>query len=284
MTAPPKGAKMTNGNSSRNIPLGSLLGEMRQASPLVQCITNYVAMNIAANVLLAAGASPAMVHAEREAGEFARIAGALTVNIGTLSPDWVAGMHRAADGANQAGKPWVLDPVAHFATSYRRDTVAGLLALRPAIVRGNASEIIALAGGMSAGQGVDSGDTVASAEASARSLAGRTGAVVAVTGAVDFVTDGKRAVRIEGGSPLMPRVTALGCSLTCLVGAFAAIRPADPFAASIAALAVFAVAGERAGRVSEGPGSLGWRLLDALAALDPAGLEREARISEAVQA
>lgn len=275
---------MTSANSTRDFPLGNLLAEMRQASPLVQCITNYVAMNIAANVLLAAGASPAMVHAEREAGEFARIAGALTVNIGTLSPDWVAGMRGAADGANQAGKPWVLDPVAHFATAYRRDTVAGLLALRPAIIRGNASEIIALAGGTSAGQGVDSGDTVASAEASALALSRKTGATVAVTGAVDFVTDGKRAVRIEGGSVLMPRVTALGCSLTCLVGAFAAIRPADPFVASVAALSVFAVAGERAGRASQGPGSFGWKFLDALAALDPAALDSEARLSEAVPA
>jgi hydroxyethylthiazole kinase len=272
------------GTSLGGSSFGGLLAEMRGASPLVQCITNYVAMNVAANVLLAAGASPAMVHAEREAGEFAALAGALTVNIGTLSSDWVAGMRRAADGANQAGKPWVLDPVAHFATAYRRDTVAGLLALRPAIIRGNASEIIALAGGTSAGQGVDSGDTVASAEASALALARETSAVVAVTGAADFVTDGKRAVRIEGGSPLMPRVTALGCSLTCLVGAFAAIRPADPFAASVAALAVFAVAGERAGRLSDGPGSFGWRFLDALAALDPASLDREARISGAVPA
>jgi hydroxyethylthiazole kinase len=275
---------MTKADSTANIPLGDLLAEMRQASPLVQCITNYVAMNIAANVLLAAGASPAMVHAERESGEFAAIAGALTVNIGTLSPGWVTGMHQAADGANRAGKPWVLDPVAHFATAYRRDTVAGLLALRPTIIRGNASEIIALAGGASAGQGVDSGDTVASAENSALALSRKTAAVVAVTGAADFVTDGRQAVRIEGGSPLMPRVTALGCSLTCLVGAFAAIRPADPFAATVAALAVFAVAGERAGRVSEGPGSFGWRFLDALGALDPADLDREARLSEIVPA
>jgi hydroxyethylthiazole kinase len=275
---------MTNGNSTRNIPLGDLLAEMRQASPLVQCITNYVAMNIAANVLLAAGASPAMVHAEREAGEFAAIAGALTVNIGTLSPDWVAGMLAAVEAAARAGKPWVLDPVAHFATAYRRDTASALVGLKPTIIRGNASEIIALAGGASAGQGVDSGDTVASAEASALVLARKTGATVAVTGAVDFVTDGKQAIRIEGGSPLMPRITALGCSLTCLVGAFAAIRPADPFAATVAALSVFAVAGERAGRASEGPGSFGWRFLDALAALDPATLGREARLSEIVPA
>jgi hydroxyethylthiazole kinase len=193
-------------------------------------------------------------------------------------------MLAAVEGAERAGKPWVLDPVAHFATAYRRDTASALVGLKPTIIRGNASEIIALAGGTSAGQGVDSGDTVASAEASALALSRKTGVTVAVTGAADFVTDGKRAVRIEGGSSLMPRVTALGCSLTCLVGAFAAIRPVDPFAATVAALSVFAVAGERAGRASEGPGSFGWKFLDALAALDPATLDREARLLEAVPA
>lgn len=120
---------------------------MRTTNPLVQCITNYVAMNYAANVLLAAGASPAMVHTPEESGEFATIASALTVNIGTLSPDWVEGMIAAAKSANDADKPWVLDPVAHFATSYRRDTVAELLKLNPTVIRGNASEIIALAAG-----------------------------------------------------------------------------------------------------------------------------------------
>lgn len=251
---------------------------MRRASPLVQCITNYVAMNVAANVMLAAGASPAMVHATEEAGEFASIAGALTVNIGTLSPSWIEGMQVAAESATRAGKPWVLDPVAHFATALRRDAVARLIALKPAIVRGNASEVIALAGGESAGQGVDSRDPVEAAESAAVSLARKHGTVVAVTGAVDFVTDGRRAIRLEGGSALMPKVTALGCSLTCLVGAFAAIRPADPFAAAVAALAVFAVAGERAGREADGPGSFGWRFLDALATLDPDGLDAEARL------
>jgi hydroxyethylthiazole kinase len=104
---------------------------------------------------------------------------------------------------------------------------------------------------------------------------------VAVTGPVDFVTDSVRAVRIEGGSPLMPQVTALGCTLTCLVGAFAATRTAAPFDATVAALAMFAVAGERAGRGAAGPGSFGWRFLDALAELDPASLDGEARISPA---
>ncbi|WP_196259975.1 hydroxyethylthiazole kinase [Pelagibacterium limicola] len=259
----------------------SLFIRMRAAAPLVQCITNYVAMNVAANVLLAAGASPAMVHAEEEAEEFAMIAGALTVNIGTLSPAWISGMKAAVKGATRAKRPWVLDPVAHFATRLRQRTVAELLDLRPAIIRGNASEIIALGGGQSSGQGVDSGDPVERAEDVARQLAKACAAVVAVTGAVDFVTDGERQVRISGGSALMPKVTALGCSLTALVGAFAAIAPDEPFDATVAALAVFAVAGERAAHGAEGPGSFAVRFLDALHALDAQTLEAQGRIVSA---
>ncbi|NKJ71689.1 hydroxyethylthiazole kinase [Rhizobium leguminosarum bv. viciae] len=260
---------------------GAMLKAMREKPPLVQCITNYVAMNIAANVLLASGASPAMVHAAEEAGEFAGIASAVTINIGTLSTQWIDGMQAAAKAATSAGKPWVLDPVAHYATAFRRNAVADLLALRPAIIRGNASEIIALAGGESRGQGVDSRDPVEQAEGSARWLAERQRAVVAVTGAVDFVTDGERAVRIEGGSALMPQVTALGCSLTCLVGAFAATAPEDIFGATVAALATFAIAGEEAALGAAGPGSFSWRFLDALAALDAETLDARARISAA---
>ncbi len=263
------------------ITAGKLLGAMRANPPLVQCITNFVAMNIAANVMLAAGASPAMVHAEEEAGEFAAISGALTINIGTLSSGWLAGMLKAAQSANAAGKPWVLDPVAHHATAFRRNAVARLIELRPTIVRGNASEIIALAGGASRGQGVDSRDAVEQAEDSARQLAERHGCVVAVTGVTDFVTDGGQARRVAGGSPLMPQVTALGCSLTCLVGAFAATAPDAALDATVAALAVFAVAGEQAATAANGPGSFSWRFLDALAGLDKEVLDREARISAA---
>ncbi|NZD65167.1 hydroxyethylthiazole kinase [Rhizobium sp. WYCCWR 11290] len=260
---------------------GAMLKAMREKPPLVQCITNYVAMNIAANVLLAAGASPAMVHAAEEAGEFAGIASAVTINIGTLSTQWIDGMQAAAKVATSTGKPWVLDPVAHYATAFRRNAVADLLALRPTIIRGNASEIIALAGGESRGQGVDSRDPVEQAESSARWLAERQRAVVAVTGAVDFVTDGERAVRIEGGSALMPQVTALGCSLTCLVGAFAATAPEDIFGATVAALSTFAIAGEEGALGAAGPGSFSWRFLDALAALDAETLDARARISAA---
>jgi len=260
---------------------GSYLTAMRAAVPLVHNITNFVAMNIAANVLLAAGASPAMVHAVEEAGEFAGFAGALTINIGTLSSDWVGSMLAAAESANKAGTPWVLDPVAHFATAYRRESTKRLLALRPTIIRGNASEILALAGGHSAAKGVDSRDPVELAEAAAREVAATHGCAVAVTGAVDFVTDGKRSTRLEGGSALMPQVTALGCALTALVGAYAAIDGGDPFEATVAALAHYAVAGEAAGRDARGPGSFSPIFLDQLATIDGARLDAEARIRSA---
>ncbi|MFK2900634.1 hydroxyethylthiazole kinase [Dyella jejuensis] len=246
---------------------GELLERMRHESPLVQCITNFVAMNFAANVLLAAGASPAMVHAPEEAGEFARLAGALTINIGTLSSSWLDGMLRAAAAANEVGRPWVLDPVAHFATGFRRQAIDALLQHRPTVIRGNASEIMALAGEASAGRGVDAGDSVERAQASATALAQRSGAVVAVTGAVDWVTDGQRALRIAGGSELMPRVTAMGCALTCLIGALVAVAPQSPLAATASALACFGAAGSRAAQQATGPGSFAWRFIDALDAL-----------------
>ena len=203
--------------------------------------------------------------AAEEAPEFSRISGAVVINIGTLSQPWLDSMLLTAQAASQASVPWVLDPVAHHATAFRRDAVRRLLALKPAIIRGNASEIIALAGGASAGRGVDAGDPVAQAEQSARELALAQETVVAVTGEVDYVTDGHRAVRIAGGDALMPRVTATGCALTALTGAFAAVagqvansmgsrqapRAAGSrhaaYAAAVAALSCFAIAGRRAG-------------------------------------
>jgi hydroxyethylthiazole kinase len=271
----------TSSHAAATASHGELLERMRHASPLIQCITNYVAMNYAANVMLAAGASPAMVHAPEEAGEFARLAGAVTINIGTLSSPWLDGMRAAARAANDAGKPWILDPVAHFATTFRRQAVRELLTLHPTVIRGNASEIMALAGQTSAGRGVDAGDSVEQAEAAAITLARATHAVIAVTGAVDFVTDGSKAVRISGGSDLMPHVTAMGCALTCLVGAFAAVTPEDPFLATVTALACFSVAGTHAAQAASGPGSFAWGFIDALAQLDAHNLQTQARIVNA---
>ncbi|WP_346913112.1 hydroxyethylthiazole kinase [uncultured Roseibium sp.] len=262
---------------------GTLLAALRRDLPLVQCITNYVAMNIAANVLLAAGASPAMVSDPEEADEFARIAGALTINIGTLSPRFVDGMRAAIAGAGAAGRAWVFDPVACQATGFRRRVSAELVALRPTIIRGNASEILSLAGEVSRGQGVDGRDPVDAAEDGTRRLARQSGSVVAVTGAVDFVTDGTRSVRITGGSPWMPLNTALGCSLTCLCGAYAAVAD-DAFYAVVAALAHFAVAGSLAHKGAEGPGSFAPRFLDALHAVTPDMLDGEAEIHRVEEA
>ena len=247
-----------------------LLTALRDRNPLVHCITNYVAMNIAANVVLAAGASPAMVHAPEEIAEFTPICGALTINIGTLSTPWQASMTAAATAAVTNNIPWVLDPVAHFITGFRKSAAQQLLAQRPSIVRGNASEILALAGEAGAGKGVDSGDSVEAAQGVAKALAVQFGTVIAITGPVDYLTDGHQEAHVSGGSPLMPQVTALGCSQTALMGAYVATGPA--FDAALAALAHFKVAGTAAGKLAQGPGSFQMHFLDALARAQPADL------------
>ncbi len=249
----------------------NLLTSLRDQNPLVHCITNYVAMNVAANVVLAAGASPAMVHAPEEIADFTPICGALTINIGTVSAPWAASMLAAAKTANAANIPWVLDPVAHFISGFRKDIAQELLALRPAILRGNASEILAMAGEAGAGKGADSGDSVDAAHDAARALAQTSGAVVAITGPVDFVTDGTQSAQVTGGSDIMPMVTALGCSQTALMGAYAATGPA--FDAALATLAHFKVAGAIAAQQANGPGSFQMHFLDALSTTQPADLE-----------
>lgn len=248
----------------------NLLTTLRCKTPLVHCITNYVAMNISANVVLAAGASPAMVHAVEEIADFTPICGALTINIGTLSKPWATSMLNAAAIANDKNIPWALDPVAHFISGYRRGIAQDLLAMRPTILRGNASEIMAMAGEGGSGKGADSRDSVKAAESAACSLAKTHGAVVAVTGPVDFVTDGVQSARVTGGSEIMPMVTALGCAQTALMGAYAASGPA--FEAALATLAHFKVAGAKAAQQAKGPGSFEVHFLDALTTTQPEDL------------
>jgi hydroxyethylthiazole kinase len=260
-----------------SIDVMNVLERLRARRPLVHNITNYVAMTVSANVLLALGASPAMVHAVEEVEDFVAISDALVVNIGTLSPPWVDAMRLAVLAANEARKPWVLDPVGCGATPYRTTTAAELTAFHPTIIRGNASEIMSLAGATATGpKGVDS--TAASDEAleAARALARRSGGVVAVTGAVDYVTDGTTDVRIESGSPMMPLSTALGCSLSAVTAAFAAV--ADPMTAAVSALAVFGAAGAEAAERCRGPGHLPAELCDALHRMDGAALARRAQV------
>lgn len=255
---------------------GTYLDAVRSGAPLVHNITNFVAMNVMANVLLAVGASPAMVHAREEAAEFAAISQALTVNIGTADPDWGAAMEDAAGVMGKAGRPWVFDPVGVAATRFRQDLSERLLALRPTVVRGNASEILTLAGLGGAARGVDAGDRVEDAEDAARLLARRTGGVVAVSGPVDFATDGTRAFRVANGHPLMGRITVMGCSLNGVIAAFCVDRP--PLEATVAALACYGLAGETAGATAAGPGSFHPAFLDALHAQTGDALTAGARI------
>ncbi|HEX2090803.1 MAG TPA: hydroxyethylthiazole kinase [Longimicrobiaceae bacterium] len=254
------------------------LSAVRRESPLVHSITNYVAMDITANGLLAVGASPAMVHAVEEVEDFTSIAAALVINIGTLSPAWVDAMERAAGRAATLGKPWVLDPVGAGATPYRTRVARELARRRPTVIRGNASEVLALAEEGRAGKGVDSAHASEEARTVALALARELGCVVAVTGATDYVTDGEAVLAVANGHPLMARVTALGCTASALAGAFVAVSR-DPLAATAHALAVLGLCGEIAARESPGPGTLRWRILDALHTLDEGAVREGARIS-----
>jgi hydroxyethylthiazole kinase len=262
--------------------IGTLLAAVREKTPLVHNITNFVVMNNTANALLALGASPAMVHALDEVEDFVALSQALVVNIGTLYSEQIAACKLAALRARAAGVPWILDPVGAGATPYRRAAAGALARLRPNVIRGNGSEILTLAQQTQAGQGrgVDSLQGSDAAVEAARTLAVETGAVVAVTGVVDYVTDGARLVEIHNGHPLMTRVTGLGCSATAIIGAFLAVER-DAFAATVAGLAVLGVAGEIAAERSPGPGTLQVALLDALYALEEATFIRRVRFNVA---
>ena len=256
--------------------LTSAIAHLRARAPLVHNITNYVVMNFTANALLAVGASPAMVHAIEEAAEFAPLAQALVVNIGTLSPRWVEAMEMAAGAAATAGVPWILDPVAAGATAYRTETAGRLARLRPAVIRGNASEIMALAGEAGGAKGVDSTRGSNAAVNAAKRLALATGAVVAVTGAVDYISDGTRLAGMANGDIMLTRVTGTGCSATALIGAFLGAGLA-PFDAAAAGLAAIAIAAELAIVGATGPGSFAVALIDALAGLDDATIAAKIR-------
>ena len=240
------------------------LEKIRETKPLVHNVTNYVVMNFTANVLLAAGASPVMAHAENEVEEMVSYAKALVLNIGTLDDAWIASMLKAGKRASALGVPIILDPVGAGATRLRTDAAKRILAeTKVALVRGNASEILALGGGAANTKGVDAADSVEAAAERAGALARELAVPVAVTGPVDYVTDGKRILRVANGHPLMGCVTGTGCGATAIIGAFAGVD-ADPVSAAATALAYYGLAGEYAADGAAGPGSFAVRFLDAL--------------------
>ncbi|SAL27028.1 hydroxyethylthioazole kinase [Caballeronia turbans] len=256
--------------------LFSFVNRVRERAPLVHCLTNLVVTNFTANVLLAIGAAPAMVVAREEVGEFAPLANALSVNLGTLDVPQSRAIRAAVDAANGAGKPWVLDPVAVGPLSFRTEFALDLLDSKPAVIRGNASEIISLSGGAASGRGVDSTAATDAALDAAQVLALKTQAVVAVTGETDYVTDGRRVIALSNGSPLMTRVTGVGCALSATVAAFVGTASdRDEFwAATLAAIAYSTIAGELAARDAALPGSFAVAYLDRLGSLDAAAFDK----------
>ena len=257
---------------------GADLRAIRERKPLVHQITNYVVMNETANAKLALGALPVMAHALQEVEEMASAASALVLNIGTLSDDWVEAMLLAGRAANRAGAPVVLDPVGAGATRYRTETSRRLLRdLDVAVVRGNSAEIATLAGRAAEIRGVEAVGAGAGPEL-ARDAARALGCVAAVTGPVDHVSDGQRSISVSNGHELLGTVTGTGCMSTAITGCFLAVRPDDPVEAAAEALVAFGVAGEEAAKKAKGPGSFHVALYDALYALDPGKLDKQAKV------
>ena len=239
------------------------LFHVKQLSPLVHCMTNDVVQEITANVLLAMGASPAMVIAKEEAGHFAAIASALLINVGTPTEERLEAMHLAVKAANDHHVPWVLDPVAAGVIAWRDSVIRGLAVHRPTCIRGNASEIRALAGIGAGGKGVDSVDTSESALIAAVKLARDYQTIVCVTGKTDYATDGERILSASGGSAKATHVVGTGCSLSAMVAAFLA-ESHHPLEAVISACAFAKLAAQHAVGVASGPGSFRVAYIDAL--------------------
>jgi hydroxyethylthiazole kinase len=238
--------------------------KVKTTSPLVHNITNYVVMNSSANALLAVGASPVMAHSEDEVKDMVKIANVLVINIGTLSEKWITAMKIALKEANILNKPVVFDPVGAGATPYRTEIVRELLQTGSmSIIRGNASEIIAMLSAEHKTKGVDSIQIAENAVESAKILNKKHKSVVSISGETDYIISENSIARIHNGHKLMPVITGMGCTATALIGAFAAVS--DDFSeAAISGMALMGVAGELAASLSDGPGSLQVHFYDKL--------------------
>ncbi|MHB0972182.1 MAG: hydroxyethylthiazole kinase [Thermoanaerobaculia bacterium] len=254
------------------------LARIRETRPLVHNMTNFVVMNDTANATLHIGASPVMAHAIEEVAEMVGIAGALVLNIGTLTSDWIDSMLVAGHRANELGVPIVLDPVGAGATTMRtRMTNRILDELRIAIVRGNAGEIGTIAGAGGTVKGVDSAGGPDDPITVARNLARERKTVIAITAKRDIVSDGTRVFGVDNGHEWLPTLTGTGCMATAVTGAFAAVEK-DALVASVGALVAYGVAAERAAAEARGPASFKVAFLDMLYNLTPDHVAAGARI------
>ena len=254
------------------------LKNLREKKPLIHNITNFVVMNYTANALLACGASPVMAHASEEVEEMVSFAGALVLNIGTLTPYWVDSMLKAGRRANELNIPVILDPVGSGATKLRTESAKQLIdEVSIKVVRGNASEVLSLAHQGSKTKGVDSIHTVDEAADAALTLSKELNTTLAITGKVDLITDGERIYRVSNGHDLMGYCTGTGCTATVIIGAFLAVDP-DSVTATTTGLAYFGLAGEKAATKSQAPGSFQIAMLDALYTIDEKQMEQGAKI------
>ena len=248
--------------------------KIRTRNPLVHNITNYVVMNNTANALLAIGASPVMAHAIEEVEEMTSFSSALVINIGTLSHKWIEAMCVAMEQARALEKPIVFDPVGAGATMLRNDTCTFLFdKAKPTIIRGNGSEIMALAKVAIKTKGVDSSTSSDKTLDAAKALANSTGATVVISGETDYITNGSSVLTVKNGNPMMAKVTGMGCTATALCGAFAGVNPSSMEAAYHAMLTM-GICGEIAVKKANGPGTLQMHFIDALYNLSLADIEQ----------
>ncbi len=268
--------------------LGIHLETVRKKAPLIHNITNYVTVNDCANILLACGASPIMADDMEEAEEITSICGGLNINIGTLNENTIPSMFAAGKKANALNHPVVLDPVGVGASKLRTQTAHRLVdEVKFAVIRGNISEIKALASGTGTTRGVDADiadavtdKTLAGVVEFAREFAKKTGAVIAVTGAIDIVADKSRAYCIRNGHPMMSRITGTGCQLSALIAAYVTASPERPLESAAAAVCAMGLCGELAyARMSALDGNSSYRnyIIDAVCNLTGDALERGAK-------
>lgn len=279
----------TKGDLMEPFILSTALQNVRKSTPLVHCITNYVTVNDCANALLACGGSPIMSDEPGDVADIQSICGGLVLNIGTLNKHTIAGMEVAADTATKLGHPIVLDPVGAGASKLRTET-AGMLLDRfgISVIRGNMSEMKALAGAASSTRGVDvspddavNDDNVSQSAQFAKDLASKTGAIVAITGAIDIIADSQRAFAVRNGSPIMGKITGAGCMLTCVTAAYVVANQQNHLEGALAAVACMGIAGEVAkARMQPVDGNASFRtyLIDALYNMNGEALEAVARV------
>lgn len=261
--------------------LSNLLSDVRSHRPLVHHITNYVTVNDCANATICIGAAPVMAHSVDEVAEMVSMAGALVLNIGTLDAAQIESMLRAGVQANKLSIPIILDPVGAGATRYRTRSVQRLINdLEIAVLKGNAGEIATLAGAEGTVIGVDSHGVKGDPASIAKDLARQLGTVVAISGAMDIVTDGKRTLLVDNGHELMGKVSGTGCMASSIAGAFAAVNK-DRLLSTAAGLSAFGLAGEKAAMHCNGPASFKQALIDEIFNLKPEDLAKGGRVREA---